>query len=66
MAVIVDETLKSGPIAESYRPAHVSGGETLARARATSPGIICNDACMSECDFGFLDEVFEFAWGVAE
>ena len=21
---------------------------------------------MSECDLGFLDEVFEFAWGVAE
>jgi len=21
---------------------------------------------MSECAFGFLDEVFEFAWGVAE
>jgi hypothetical protein len=44
VAVIVDEKLKSGPIAESYRRAHVSGGETLARARATTPGIISNDA----------------------
>jgi hypothetical protein len=44
VAVIVDETLKSGSIGESCRRAHVSGGETLARARATTPGIISNDA----------------------